>query len=691
MKQADRGAFLYLYPDLRIWGLLTGLLFFAACGSLTSGFPYESDLDGIASRMDQRVAVEEIFPYFDYDSVPVRRQAAWALANLRNPDAVEFICSHLSDERDTGVSEMLLFALGQIGDARAGSTVLKFFASDVETVRAAALEAAGKLKDPSLTSPVMARLIGDASPLVRAEACLALFRLGARRYDVKPALDEKTASARTSALVEALLHDASASVRWRAAYALAEIGAPAAAAPLREALLHDEDVWVRTFSARGLAAMPPEMESYNALVAGVEAAHRSGEWNVAVEGIVALGRYARDKNVSLEIAARLINYLLPGRNSSFHVRAVAARTLGRFKAAKVTIRKALVRATNDPSHTVVGEAIVALGALGDAVDILEQTALSKDRFIRMKTVEAAHLMGTEGIDLLLELARDVSIRVRCTALEALQDPMYGPYAADIEPLAEEAVALNDLSLRYTGARLLTVLEARKSLPVLESAYFRSFEPEMAEARLKIVEAVAALGGPGDEVFFREAVKDPDFDVRTTASKALATLSGELVQVPPRVIRRQVIPKVGVDYMNGRPDPVAHFITNKGEFWVELFQDDAPTHVKNFIRLAREKVYDKLTFHRMVSNFVVQGLDPRGDGWGFCNVRLRDEINRRKFLSGYVGMPNSGPDTGGCQIFITHCPTPHLDGAYTNFGRVIAGMDTVDRLEVGDVVLEVTVE
>jgi cyclophilin family peptidyl-prolyl cis-trans isomerase len=152
-----------------------------------------------------------------------------------------------------------------------------------------------------------------------------------------------------------------------------------------------------------------------------------------------------------------------------------------------------------------------------------------------------------------------------------------------------------------------------------------------------------------------------------------------------------MPEAGVDYLNGKPNPTAHIISEKGEFWIELFADMAPFHVKNFIELAESGVYDRLKFHRVVPNFVVQGLDPRGDGWGRNNLTLRDEINQVKFLRGYVGMPNSGPDTGGCQIFITQCCTPHLDGKYTAFGKVISGMNVVDALQVGDRILRITIE
>jgi cyclophilin family peptidyl-prolyl cis-trans isomerase len=106
-------------------------------------------------------------------------------------------------------------------------------------------------------------------------------------------------------------------------------------------------------------------------------------------------------------------------------------------------------------------------------------------------------------------------------------------------------------------------------------------------------------------------------------------------------------------------------------------------VSNFVRLVREGFYDGLPWHRVVPNFVIQGGDPLGSGWGGPGYALPDEINRRRFLRGTVGMPKAGKDTGGCQIFITHAPTPHLDGNYTVFGQVTSGLDVVDQIEVGD--------
>lgn len=653
---------------------------------LLSEMPYKSTLEAIALREDQRVLVSEIEPYLSYDNTNVRLRAAMALARLRHEAAVDFIASHLDREIDSRVTETMLFALGQINSPKASPTIIKFFASSIETVRASAVEAAGKVGDLSLTPPLIERL-KDPSPYVRAEACIALFRLGAKRYtQVHGKLDDEVRVRRQKALIHAMLNDKYPDVRWRATYALCGIEDPGSADALRKAMMKDVDIWVRTFAARGLSAMPNRPAIQKALSEACEIARQRGEWQVAVEAIKALGNYA-----DLETAAFLINCLIPGKNSSLHVRAAAARTLGRFQGKGETIVKALIRATNDPARTVVGEAIIALGSLEGTWSIIEEAAESADRIIRLKAVQAAAQMGVDGQDILLDLAEsDESIRVRCAALEVLSDPQYVELNDEITTLAEAAVTIDDLSLRSTGADLLKALGAQESIPVLQRAYFRSFAPEMGEARLKIIEALTSLmgmvslrGEPVDVEVIRKAVLDEDYHVRSAASKALATISGELVEIAPPTFERRVVPVVDEDYINNESNPVAQVSTNKGDFWIELFKDDAPTHVLNFIQLAEDGTYDKLGFHRVVTNFVVQGLDPRGDGWGFNNIHLRDEINRRKYLRGYVGMPNSGRDTGGCQIFITHCPTPHLDGNYTILGRVIDGMGVVDNIEEGD--------
>ena len=126
-------------------------------------------------------------------------------------------------------------------------------------------------------------------------------------------------------------------------------------------------------------------------------------------------------------------------------------------------------------------------------------------------------------------------------------------------------------------------------------------------------------------------------------------------------------------------------TVRGPIRLELYGADAPITVSNFLTLARSGYYRNTRFHRVVPNFVAQDGDPRDDGNGGPGYAIRDEMNRRRYERGAVGMALSGPDTGGSQYFIAHSPQAHLDGHYTVFGRVVRGYDVLDRIVQGDLI------
>lgn len=117
--------------------------------------------------------------------------------------------------------------------------------------------------------------------------------------------------------------------------------------------------------------------------------------------------------------------------------------------------------------------------------------------------------------------------------------------------------------------------------------------------------------------------------------------------------------------------------------LELACPEAPLTCLSFLQLAAAGYFDGTSFHRVVPDFVVQGGDLRGDGWGGPGYALRDEINRLRYERGAVGMALSGPDTGGSQFFIALVSQPHLDGGYTVFGRVVGGEAVLDRLRQRD--------
>ena len=137
---------------------------------------------------------------------------------------------------------------------------------------------------------------------------------------------------------------------------------------------------------------------------------------------------------------------------------------------------------------------------------------------------------------------------------------------------------------------------------------------------------------------------------------------------------------------------ATMTTNKGDIEIEFYPQYAPITVNNFVFLSREGFYDGVRFHRVISDFVIQGGDPTGTGSGGPGYRFEDEVknNPKKHETGTLSMANAGPNTNGSQFFITHSPQSHLNGKHTVFGQVTSGMDVVNAIRQGDMIESVAI-
>jgi peptidyl-prolyl cis-trans isomerase B (cyclophilin B) len=137
---------------------------------------------------------------------------------------------------------------------------------------------------------------------------------------------------------------------------------------------------------------------------------------------------------------------------------------------------------------------------------------------------------------------------------------------------------------------------------------------------------------------------------------------------------------------------AIFETSKGTIRLELFEEKTPKTVGNFETLCGKEYYDGLTFHRVISDFMVQGGCPDGTGAGGPGYKFEDEFDSelRHDAPGVLSMANAGPNTNGSQFFITHVACPHLDDRHSVFGKVLEGQDVVDSIEQGDTMNSVRV-
>jgi cyclophilin family peptidyl-prolyl cis-trans isomerase/HEAT repeat protein len=303
-------------------------------------------------------------------------------------------------------------------------------------------------------------------------------------------------------------------------------------------------------------------------------------------------------------------------------------------------------------------------------------------------------IGNEGSAAILSgMLRDPDAGVLAAVLEALRK-VRGAESADI---LRRHLEHPDFVVRVAAVEGLAALPAA-GLPVtLAPVYARARGDIDIDVRTAVVDALAALTDERSRALLREAARNDAS--RIVRARAAAALRAQKLEAPDA--GEEAMDRPPLDYRDAMapydpsPDvqlftPRAILHTRHGRIEIHLNVVEAPLTVASFVDLARRGFYDGLTFHRVVPHFVVQGGDPRGDGNGGPGYMVRAEVGQRPYGRGTVGIADSGKDTGGSQFFITHTPTPHLDGRYTVLGWVAAGMEAVDKVRQGDVIERVEI-
>lgn len=567
-----------------------------------------------------------------------RREALRAMGRIQSPAYAEALIAAVKD-KDSSARLEAIFSLGQLALAetpldqavqkRAGRELADVLARKDAPMRAAALEALGKIGGPG-TERIAYWHLSDPDPSIRGEAALALFRL---RY-----LKRITSySPGTVSRLLANFSDPEPSPRWKAVYAFTRWPEAAAKDSLSVAAANP-DSWVRLFAVRALGELRKE--------APVDVLARSlGDLEPAIraEAIRSLGLAGR-----VDLLGDAVF-----QDASAHVRAAAADALGAADAKALAHR--LKPLLSEGSTLVRGQALLAAGKLlgEEAAALLSKERTNPDWWVRSRAFLASAALASARTE--LEAAvQDKDPRIGASALEALAQSN-GP---GLEPILGSILSdpASTLELRGTAADAAGEKKAPVLLRALARAWENSTGREWSEVRDSIKKAVEET-----------AKAHPD-----ASAVSLAPASAEPYREPEWL---------------GRAGSTATVILKTGRGEIEIvLAPEAPIHGAAFLEGVVKGRYEKTPWHRVVTNFVVQGGDPRGSGWGDAGFSLRDEISPLKFERGVVGMPKAGKDTGGCQLFVTLVPTPHLDGRYTVFGRVTRGMDVVDLLEPGDLIL-----
>lgn len=212
-------------------------------------------------------------------------------------------------------------------------------------------------------------------------------------------------------------------------------------------------------------------------------------------------------------------------------------------------------------------------------------------------------------------------------------------------------------------------------------------PEDADVMQLYIQAMGEMKITDAAVLLEKNLQSENYDIAKVSADALEKITGKNYESEISASKyRTDFDWEYIEKLNDKKFVIMK--TNRGDIKLELFPEIAPLTAQNFLKLAEKHYYDGTIFHRVVPNFVIQGGDPTGTGYSGPGYSIRSELSPMTYETGYLGMASSGKDTEGSQFFITHSPQPHLDGRYTIFGKVTEGMETVDKIQIGDVLLQV---
>ncbi len=616
---------------------------------------------------------DSLYSYLHESSYLVRAAACLALGRIGRPEAVPQLAETLRDDRRPEVREQAAFALGLIPTSASAVALLAGAEKELSLMAGSGrrgspevlgevLLALGRVNQPGTATEVMRGLL-HPHPLVREQALESLALLAD--------------SSSVDAIVRAS-HDPVESVAWRAAYALGKFQDERAVQREIELLGHSSAM-VRAFAAKGLGQIGPPL-ALTAEDALVSRLHES-EWTVRVNAARALGQLGAKEAVP-QLSSMLADEV-------FHVRAAALGALHAL--APISDPGPLDVACRDTCSVVRLAAYAALAAnlpdgasaqlreglqdssgvvrgecyelLGEHPDPDARATLNAafdqhtDMEIRPHALEGiASLGGEDAISILKTALRDDDWTVATTA------------ATDLGKLGDESV-IDPLLACYQS------WDQRHQVEVCEAALSSLGELKAAEATTILKQVLSESNDRRLRVAARNALAE------ILPEKEAAGLPRvEDIVMDVRPIQRSPKQPALVSESNAR-ELILH--TSRGRIVIDLYFDVAPQSCESFARLAESGFFDGLDFHRVVPNFVIQGGDPLGTGWGDAGYLLRSEWSSLRFERGSVGIATNGKDTGSCQLFITHSPQPHLNARYTLIGRVAEGMDVVDAIQVED--------
>ena len=688
----------------------------------------QSILIRIVIAEDQRRWDSDLQSLLTNRNPAIRRRAALAAGRIGNEDSVAELVKLLTHDTNQDVRAMAAFGIGEI-ESVSGAPALLAIMNDTKEpgeVRARSVEALGKIaaalpkeqetrakelgasilealrfengrrsrpdrltillgltaalrSKPANAGPTIAAFLGYADSRVRADAANSLARLR-----VKDGNDQ---------LRKLLTTDPDAVVRSNAARVLGATEDKAAFDGLVDRSLNDTDSRVRVSAVRALSslkdprAVDPLLKR-GALLAQGDVSARPSETNEVLEIATTLGRLlpAKDDESALNWLRKLreaFSGTAPEVEIAF-ARISPGGYLAEFGVGAVGRRKVQETILVDwRSAAGIAQGLGEIATVPEPVKNKPELANSAETLLRAML---DYRNSGININTLVAVHSEYAIPEIIRALAAFKPK-------DLAEVLRVQLNESDVVVRATAAELLGgVPNEQVNARALAEALPRSMTDSLNDAALAILESLAKQKSPETNAAIQTALDSNDHLLRRKAVALLkANAAGDFFSRIGNVQSRNTMVEYRRAVLRMGTPLQAVVTTARGSFTIELLPEEATLTVDNFIQLAKRGYFDGITIHRVVPNFVIQDGDPRGDGNGGPGYQIRCEINTVPYDRAAVGMALSGKDTGGSQWFVTHSPQPHLDGGYTVFGRVVAGMDVVDGIVRGDAIRSIVIK
>ncbi len=625
-------------------------------------------------ELKDRREVDSLMYYLNSDDVTYRYLSAEAFGSVRDPKAIQPLSTLLVSDPSAKVRLQAAYALGQIGDPSAAPLLTKAFGSqdtaDYNTpLRMTILEAVGKTGDQtSLELISSVSTYSSESDQLLLGQLRAFYRFAQRGIKNTSSIDQARAILANKAM--------SQEVRQIAADFLSRfmvVEKTESVGDLSKLILTEKDPLVRASIA-------------NALV----------------------------KSGNPDILPQLLSML--NHDPDYRIKTNILRSIDAYE--YYDIRDTLLRLLEDPQFVIANLSAKAMQRIGhrrDAGLLLNLARKTDDPILKSNILAAAihpvpsTYVNTRSLinqELVNGLKQAHTPYQRASYIEALSlDPVNYPifreeglFSNEIPVQTRAISAIKDV---MTNPRTLSIYRYARQMNIFRSKIledlmkvFNQNDPGAMAAianvlqnpELKFKEQIDII------VPFREALRKLKLPEATETQYELLSLLEYLEDTTYQRKLPQFNHPIQWEHLNRISDSShAYIITPKGQINIQLMTTHAPATVANFVGLANSKYFNGKSIHRVVPNFVIQGGCSRGDGYGGLDYTIRSELGSQYFNDeGYIGMASAGPDTEGTQWFITHSATPHLDGRYTIFGKVVEGMDVVHEIRVGDIVQDVRI-